>query len=102
MSDYDYFNNYKDVNGHPFVDLCLHQVAEALRLALRRPADGLARYGGEEFAVLLPSTPVDGAMAVAEAIAHRLADLALPHAGSPLGVVTVCIRAAALTPSGAT
>jgi predicted signal transduction protein with EAL and GGDEF domain len=35
-------------------------------------------------------------------MAHRLADLALPHAGSPFGVVTVCVGAAALNPSGAT
>jgi diguanylate cyclase (GGDEF)-like protein len=102
MIDVDYFKNYNDIYGHPLGDLCLHQVAETLRSALRRPADGLARYGGEEFAVLLPNTPVDGAMAVAESMAHRLADLALPHAGSPFGLVTVCIGAAAMTPSGAT
>jgi diguanylate cyclase (GGDEF)-like protein len=99
MIDVDHFKAYNDAYGHPLGDLCLHQVADALRSALRRPADLLARYGGEEFAVLLPNTPVAGATSVAEAMAQRLADTALPHMASPAGVVTVCIGAAALTPT---
>ena len=101
MIDVDHFKAYNDTYGHPLGDLCLHQVADALRSALRRPADLLARYGGEEFAVLLPSTPIDGAVSVAEAMAHRLADAALPHAASSTGAVTVCIGAAALIPTSA-
>ncbi len=99
MVDVDHFKKYNDTYGHPLGDLCLRQVADALRSALRRPADLLARYGGEEFAILLPHTPTAGAVAVAEAMARRLADLALPHAGAPAGVVTVSIGVAALTPT---
>jgi diguanylate cyclase (GGDEF)-like protein len=99
MVDVDKFKAYNDAYGHPLGDLCLHQVANALRSALRRPADLLARYGGEEFAVLLPNTPVAGAAAVAETMAEGLADAALPHVGSPSGIVTVCIGAAAFVPT---
>ncbi|HEV8021989.1 MAG TPA: GGDEF domain-containing protein, partial [Candidatus Lustribacter sp.] len=36
--------------------------------AARRTGDLAARYGGEEFAMLLPGTPLEGAVAIAEAV----------------------------------
>jgi diguanylate cyclase (GGDEF)-like protein len=101
MVDIDHFKAFNDTYGHPLGDLCLHQVADGLRTALRRPGDVLARYGGEEFAVLLPNTPPAGATAVAEAMVSRVAELAMPHAASPAGIVTVSIGSAALIPTGA-
>jgi diguanylate cyclase (GGDEF)-like protein len=102
MVDIDHFKAFNDTYGHPIGDLCLHQVAEGLRSALRRPGDVLARYGGEEFAMLLPNTPAAGAEAVADAMATRVRELAIPHAGAPAGVVTVSIGVAAHTPTAAT
>jgi diguanylate cyclase (GGDEF)-like protein len=99
MADVDWFKAFNDTYGHPLGDLCLHQVAEVLRSVLKRPGDLLARYGGEEFAILLPSTPVGGAATLAEEMTARLGDLALPHAATPTGVVTVSIGVAAMIPT---
>jgi diguanylate cyclase (GGDEF)-like protein len=101
MADIDHFKAFNDTYGHPLGDLCLHQVADGLRSALRRPGDVLARYGGEEFAVLLPNTPPAGAAAVAEAMVARVAELAMPHAAGPAGIVTVSIGTAAVVPTAA-
>lgn len=72
MLDVDHFKNINDTYGHPFGDLCLQKVAEAMRLSVRRPPDVAARYGGEEFVVLLPNTDLKGAECVAETIRQNL------------------------------
>ena len=100
MVDIDHFKAFNDTYGHPLGDLCLRQVADAMRSAPRRAGDLLARYGGEEFAVLLPNTPLAGAVAVGEAIVRQMAETALAHAGSPTGFVTLSIGAASMIPSG--
>ncbi|RVD47550.1 diguanylate cyclase, partial [Mesorhizobium sp. M8A.F.Ca.ET.023.02.2.1] len=57
----------------------------------RRPADAAARYGGEEFALILPETDARGAFVIAENLRSKVRDLALGHAGSEKGIVTVSI-----------
>jgi diguanylate cyclase (GGDEF)-like protein len=82
MIDIDHFKTYNDHYGHQAGDQCLKRVAGELRAAVRRPADLAARYGGEEFAMVLPETPLDGALQVASSIAERVAALEIAHAGS--------------------
>ena len=82
LIDIDHFKIFNDHYGHPAGDACLRQVATALRAAQRRPGDLAARYGGEEFAMVLPDTPLEGALEVAKHIAERVAQLDIPHAGS--------------------
>jgi diguanylate cyclase (GGDEF)-like protein/PAS domain S-box-containing protein len=91
MIDVDFFKAYNDRYGHPAGDACLRRVAQVLLRQLMRAGDVAARYGGEEFAVLMPDTDLDGAAAVADRIRRDLAELALPHAGSALGVLTLSI-----------
>ena len=82
LCDVDHFKAYNDQYGHVAGDECLRQVAATLAGSCRRAVDVAARYGGEEFALLLPDTPAEGALIVAEKARQALAALALPHAGS--------------------
>lgn len=99
MVDVDAFKRYNDRHGHQRGDDCLRTVAQCLAGALVRPGDLLARFGGEEFACLLPDTDGTGALDVALRLERAVRLLALPHADSPFGVVTVSIGAASLRPT---
>jgi diguanylate cyclase (GGDEF)-like protein len=57
------------------------------------------RYGGEEFVALLPDADMAGALNVAARICAAVADLGMPHVGSPLGCVTVSIGIAVVFPA---
>lgn len=65
--DIDHFKKYNDLNGHPAGDTLLMKVGEILN-RLIRTSDLACRYGGEEFVILLPSTPKDGAVILADRI----------------------------------
>lgn len=95
MIDADHFKGYNDRYGHLAGDACLQQVAAALGSVVHRPADRLARYGGEEFALLLPGTELDGAARLAQSAVDVVAALRIEHTGSPLGIVTASVGAAA-------
>jgi two-component system cell cycle response regulator len=69
MIDIDHFKRFNDAYGHQTGDKVLRAVAAALTGAVRE-TDFVARYGGEEFAVLLPNTPLAGALTVAERMSH--------------------------------
>lgn len=99
MCDIDYFKNYNDHYGHQDGDECLCLVAQALNEAMDRGGDLLARYGGEEFIAALPGTPPGGALFVAERMRRAVADLKLPHAGSPFGHITASFGIASTVPT---
>jgi two-component system chemotaxis family response regulator WspR len=82
LIDIDYFKRYNDRYGHPAGDECLRRVAEGLRSVVKRGGDLVARYGGEEFGVVLPNTPITGAITVAEALRQHIVSLAIPHEAS--------------------
>ena len=79
MLDVDYFKKYNDTYNHSAGDFCLQRIANAIKATLRRPADLVARYGGEEFAIILPDTPINAAMALAEDIRNHIESLSIPH-----------------------
>jgi len=68
MVDVDYFKRINDLYGHEAGDRVLKGVAGRLTIRLRE-VDTAARFGGEEFAILLPQTPKQGALVVAERMA---------------------------------
>jgi two-component system, cell cycle response regulator len=67
MLDVDFFKKVNDTYGHDVGDNVLKTVATAL-MSHVRSHDVAARFGGEEFVILLPETPLNGAVAVAERI----------------------------------
>ncbi|MCS6958662.1 MAG: diguanylate cyclase [Pseudanabaenaceae cyanobacterium SKYGB_i_bin29] len=100
LCDVDYFKKYNDTYGHLAGDACLKEVAKAIQLAVRRPADVVARYGGEEFAVILPETGAAGALHVAEKILQQVSSLKIPHRTSSVADhVTVSVGIATTIPS---
>jgi diguanylate cyclase (GGDEF)-like protein len=67
MIDVDDFKRINDERGHRSGDAVLAEIARTIRLHLRA-SDIAGRYGGEEFLVVLPETPLDGALILAERI----------------------------------
>jgi diguanylate cyclase (GGDEF)-like protein/PAS domain S-box-containing protein len=67
LFDVDNFKNVNDTYGHDVGDDVLVFIAKAAGESLR-DVDCLARFGGEEFIILLPETPLNGALIVAERI----------------------------------
>lgn len=92
LIDIDHFKLFNDHYGHLAGDECLHQVAQGIAGAIRRPSDVAARYGGEEFAVILPGTGPDGTRHIGQRVLSAIRALSLDHAASPTaGMVTVSI-----------
>ncbi|MBW4576294.1 MAG: diguanylate cyclase [Aphanothece sp. CMT-3BRIN-NPC111] len=103
MCDIDFFKTYNDTYGHQTGDSCLQQVARAISEVIHRPSDLVARYGGEEFAVILPNTPAEGAVRVAESIHSQIQALKISHINSPQGqLVTLSLGVASIIPPSET
>jgi diguanylate cyclase (GGDEF)-like protein len=98
--DVDLFKDYNDHYGHQAGDECLRRVAELIRLHVRRSGDLVARYGGEEFAIISPGVDAPSALVVARTLCTALQERALPHARSPVAVMTASIGVAAMVPGG--
>lgn len=99
MLDVDHFKHYNDHYGHVAGDDCLKALAQTLGKAERRAGRLVARYGGEEFVALMPETTQDEALAAAGRIQKHVWELALPHAETEPGIVTVSLGAVSMVPT---
>ena len=72
MADLDLLRDINNTYGHLAGDAVLRGIADIFHQELR-DYDIPARFGGEEFAVLLPETPPDTAIEIAERIRRRVA-----------------------------
>jgi diguanylate cyclase (GGDEF)-like protein len=70
MLDIDHFKLINDRQGHTKGDDALCKFAACIADE-KRASDILARYGGDEFALLMPETPIDGAVSVLERIRRK-------------------------------
>jgi diguanylate cyclase (GGDEF)-like protein/PAS domain S-box-containing protein len=83
MIDADHFKAVNDRHGHSGGDAVLRHLAAALNHTFR-DIDVVARVGGEEFAVLLPSTDLAGAAAVANRLRMLVAAALVKVDGGPV------------------
>ncbi len=75
MADLDLLREINNTYGHLAGDAVLKGVAEIFRAELRH-YDVPARFGGEEFSILLPETPPEQAIEIADRIRRAIADRA--------------------------
>ncbi len=99
MLDIDHFKRVNDELGHLVGDDCLTEVAALCAAEVQRSGDLLARYGGEEFSILLPATPEEGALRVAERVRQAVARSPV-HSGERVAPVslTISVGVACLVP----
>jgi diguanylate cyclase len=92
IADIDHFKKFNDTFGHQTGDQVIRLVASVLKSSLKGQ-DVAARYGGEEFAVILPNTPLEFAIRVAENIREAVMgkDLVKRSTNERLGRVTVSV-----------
>ena len=70
MFDIDHFKKINDHFGHLAGDHVLRELARICQDRIRRD-ETFARYGGEEFTVVLPETPLEGAINLADDLRSR-------------------------------
>lgn len=98
LIDLDWFKKFNDHYGHQAGDECLRQVARVLTDKIRRSGDLVARYGGEEFVFIAPETDREHALQLAQIVCQAVRELAVPHALSEFGCVTLSVGVATLVP----
>jgi diguanylate cyclase (GGDEF)-like protein len=71
LLDIDNFKNINDRQGHLHGDEMLREVAHFLEQEARE-VDMVARYGGDEFIIVMPQTPLKGAIVLAERLRRKI------------------------------
>lgn len=85
MLDVDHFKVINDRFGHAAGDEALRTIANLCTSNLRA-CDILGRYGGEEFTILVPETPLNGALSIAQRLCDQIAAISI---SSERGVIRV-------------
>ncbi|MBR9986124.1 MAG: diguanylate cyclase [Desulfosarcina sp.] len=90
IADIDHFKKVNDTHGHLVGDNVIRMVAATIKESIKG-RDLAARLGGEEFAILLPDTPFDGAMKLANdmRLAFERLDLKKKSTGESLGKISL-------------
>lgn len=101
MIDVDYFKKYNDAFGHQKGDETLVKIARTIS-SCARDSDRIYRYGGEEMLLLLPETPLDGSLKLAQRIVDSVADLNIDHPESSHGKITISVGVHCYRPPGNT
>jgi diguanylate cyclase len=95
--DLDHFKKVNDTYGHQVGDNVLRYTANLMKQHITKNHYP-ARYGGEEMAIIMPDTPFNKAMDIAEKIRSSLSLHPLKRKGSKesIGIVTVSIGVSGL------
>lgn len=97
MIDIDHFKLFNDKHGHLTGDQVMRLVGALLKQSVS-DQDAATRFGGEEFAIILPNTPIERALKLAEQIRCGVMarELKKKSTGDILGRITVSIGVAVL------
>jgi diguanylate cyclase (GGDEF)-like protein len=101
MVDIDNFKAFNDTYGHSTGDRVLQAVAATLQDAVRT-TDTCARHGGEEFTLLLPDTPGDNAVHMANRVRRTLGGTRFTGLGLPTDAALTISAGVATCPRDAT
>jgi diguanylate cyclase len=93
MVDIDLFKRVNDKYGHIVGDQVIRDVTLTLKEQIRRN-DFAGRYGGEEFIVMLPETPLEKALLLAEKLRKQVSHLTVTSEGNTLSGITISLGAA--------
>ena len=98
MIDVDNFKNYNDNYGHGRGDICLFQIATALKKVLDPESDSfVARYGGEEFVIVLPEMGSIEVYDLAQNLCQTIMELGIMHEFSnEASIVTISVGVASI------
>ena len=86
ICDLDHFKSVNDQYGHQAGDAVLIYFVNKINGELRKDLDWMARYGGEEFIIVLPETPLEGAMAAAERFRATIAGAVISADGRDIQI----------------
>lgn len=89
--DIDHFRKFNETYGHESGDVALIAVATALQSCAQRPLDFVCRWGGEEFVVVLPRTPREAAMKIADDILSEVRGIELQDKNGKHPQITVSL-----------
>ncbi len=87
--DIDKFKNVNDSFGHQAGDRVLSVVAKLLSRQIRQ-TDFVARFGGEEFVLLMPETPIDNAVTVADTLRISVSEAAFHFRDQKVPITISC------------
>lgn len=91
--DIDNFKSVNDTYGHLIGNIALTEIADIIRSSVRE-VDIVARFGGEEFAVVMPETPLEGALVLAERLRKSTAEHKFPGPGLKTLRLTISVGVA--------
>ena len=89
---------FNDLYGRDAGDVALRETATAIKVALARPGDIAGRLKGPTIGVILPGTALAGTPPVVDRLRQAVGDLAVEHAGTPSGRLSVTIGIAVAEP----
>ena len=96
LVDIDHFKAVNDQLGHEAGDVVLRAAADRMRTGVRAE-DLVGRWGGEEFVLILPVTPLDGALVVADRLRAAMCESDVEAAPGRSVLVTVSVGCASST-----
>ena len=99
LADIDKLGKFNELYGYKAGDECIQKVAGVMAHCARRASDIVGRFGGDKFIAALPHLAKDKAFDLAGQMEESIAQVAILHAGSPVGLVSASFGLHAAIPA---